>query len=65
MQMLKRGDPCPICGAPIQTDDPADLMTLTLIKISMDRLDERLPPHAPTPRGILDDRAKRKEAEEA
>ena len=65
MQMLKQGDPCPICGAPIQTDDPADLLTLTLIKISNERLDERLSPEAPGPApiGVAERYLLRKKAE--
>ena len=30
--MLKRGDPCPLCGQPIQTDDEDALLALTLLR---------------------------------
>lgn len=32
MQMLKPGDPCPCCGQPIKSKDPAVLQFLTWIK---------------------------------
>lgn len=31
MTVLKPGDPCPLCGQPIQTTDPVQLEILTLI----------------------------------
>ena len=31
MKILKPGDPCPCCGQPIKTRDPAILELLTLI----------------------------------
>ena len=30
--MLKRGDPCPLCGQPIQTDNEDALLALTLLR---------------------------------
>lgn len=30
--LLKPGDPCPLCGQPIQTDDDGMLNALTLVK---------------------------------
>lgn len=30
--MLKTGDPCPCCGQPIKTNDPATLALLTYIQ---------------------------------
>lgn len=30
--MLKHGDPCPLCGQPIQTDDEGALLALTLLR---------------------------------
>ena len=30
--MLKRGDPCPLCGQPIQTDDEVALTSLTMLQ---------------------------------
>lgn len=30
--MLKTGDPCPCCGQPIKTEDPAILALLTYIR---------------------------------
>ena len=30
--MLKRGDPCPLCGQPIQTDDEGALLALALLR---------------------------------
>jgi len=32
INMLKRGDPCPLCGQPIQTDDEDALLALTLLR---------------------------------
>lgn len=32
--MLKQGDPCPCCGQPIKTTDPALLEVLTYIRDS-------------------------------
>lgn len=31
MKVLKPGDPCPLCGRPIQTTDPEELLLLTLL----------------------------------
>ena len=34
IKMLKQGDPCPCCGQPIKTTDPAMLALLTHIRDS-------------------------------
>lgn len=34
--MLRRGDPCPICGQPIRTDDEGALRALTLLREYLD-----------------------------
>lgn len=34
--MLKQGDPCPLCGQPIQTADPHALQMLTLLREYLD-----------------------------
>lgn len=31
VKMLEPGDLCPLCGSPIQTDDPGELLVLSLI----------------------------------
>jgi len=47
MKSLKTGDPCPCCGQPIRSKDPAVLMVLTWISQvgrlpTMDELNELL-----------------------
>ena len=37
MKILKPGDPCPCCGKPIKTTDPADLFMLTVLADWMER----------------------------
>lgn len=35
MTPLKTGDPCPLCGQPIKTEDPEDLWLLTCIALAI------------------------------
>ena len=32
IEILKPGDPCPLCGQPIQTDDEGTLNALTMVR---------------------------------
>ena len=39
--LLKPGDPCPICGKPIKTEDPETLLLLSkLAELMMEEKDE-------------------------
>lgn len=35
MTPLKTGDPCPLCGQPIKTEDPEELWLLTCIALAI------------------------------
>ena len=39
IMLLKPGDPCPLCGQPIQTADEAALRALTLLREYLDITD--------------------------
>lgn len=41
MKQLKTGDPCPICGKPIKTEDPETLLLLSkLAELMMEEKDD-------------------------
>lgn len=42
MEYLRKGDKCPCCGQPIQTDNPDDLYVLNQMKIWMDHRTGRI-----------------------
>lgn len=60
IKRLKPGDPCPICGQPIRTEDPKALLVMSvmaeLVELSIEMAEgqsiEKAPPDGAAPAGL-------------